>query len=128
MQTNLEYGQSLSDKYRPRTIAGFIGLEKPKKTLAGFAARPFASSWLFLGQSGTGKTSMALALAKALNGEVHHIPSGKCTVDAVDEVVRFCHFLPMYAKWHVVIVDEADQMSPAGQLALLSKTDGTAAP
>ncbi|HXM32273.1 MAG TPA: AAA family ATPase [Chthoniobacterales bacterium] len=128
MQAQIEFGQSLSEKYRPRTIAGFVGLEKPKKALAAFCARPFVSSWFFLGPTGTGKTSMAQAIAKAIKAEVHHIPSGNCTVETIEEVIRMCHYVPLGGGWHVVIVDEADKMSPAGQLLFLSKTDATAAP
>ena len=61
MQSNLAFPQSLSEKYRPQTIAEFVGLEKPKKILGKFAAKPYASAWLFVGPSGVGKTSMALA-------------------------------------------------------------------
>jgi DNA polymerase III gamma/tau subunit len=70
--------QSLTDKYRPQTIADFVGLDKPKKILAKFAAQPYPSVWLFVGPSG--------------------------------------------------IADEADRMTPAAQLALLSKLDATAFP
>jgi DNA polymerase III gamma/tau subunit len=63
MQADLAFPQSLAEKYRPRTITEFIGLEKPKKILGKFAAKPYASAWLFVGPPGVGKTSIALALA-----------------------------------------------------------------
>src|SRR6202023_1633440 len=79
MQTQLDYPQSLTAKYQPQTLDKFIGLEKPKKMLAKFAANPYANSFLFVGPSGTGKTTMALALAKQLQAEVLHIQSQHCT-------------------------------------------------
>jgi DNA polymerase III delta prime subunit len=44
--------------------------------------------------------------------------------------VRQCWYVPRNGlkSLHVVLVDEADQMSPAAQLAFLSKLDGTAFP
>jgi replication-associated recombination protein RarA len=127
-QTGLAFPQSLSEKYRPRAIAEFVGLEKPKKILAKFAAQPYPSSWLFVGPSGVGKTSMAQALCAEIKGELHHIPSQKCTAQAIDDVCHFCHFVPLNGGMHVVLVDEADRMSPAAQVALLSKLDATAFP
>jgi len=127
-QTQLGFPQSLAEKYRPRTIGEFVGLEKPKKILAKFADAPYASAWLFSGNPGTGKTTMALALADAIRGEVHHIPSQKCTAGEVDEVIRRCWYAPHGGTLHVVIVDEADRMSNAAQLAFLSKLDATAFP
>jgi len=127
-QAGLAFPQSLSEKYRPRKIADFAGLEKPKRILSKFAANPYPSSWLFVGPPGTGKTTMGLALAAELRAEVHHIPSQKCTLDAVEDTVRRCHYVPMSNTFHLVLVDEADRMSPAAQLALLSKLDSTAFP
>jgi DNA polymerase III gamma/tau subunit len=127
-QTMIGFPQSLSEKYRPRVFADFVGLERPKKMLAKFAENPYASSWLFVGPSGVGKTTMALALADAIRAEVHHIPSQKCTAGEVDDVVRRCWYAPMNGTLHVVLCDEADRMTPAAQLALLSKLDSTAAP
>ena len=43
------FPQSLADKYRPHSTAEFVGLEKPKKILAKFAAKPYPSAWLFVG-------------------------------------------------------------------------------
>jgi DNA polymerase III gamma/tau subunit len=71
---------------------------------------------------------MGQALGAEMNGELHHVPSQKCTVDAVEDVVRRCWYVPMNNTFHVVLVDEADRMSSAAQLALLSKLDSTAFP
>lgn len=123
-----DFGKPLAEKYRPTTIPEFIGLDKVKKILCAFAARPTVSAWVFVGPPGTGKTSMAQALCSAIHGEFHHIPSQKCDARAIDEVVRMCWYTPMQGTFHVVVVDEADRMTEGAQLALLSKLDSTAAP
>jgi replication-associated recombination protein RarA len=112
MQADLAFPQSLAEKYRPRTIAEFIGLEKPKKILAKFAAKPYPSAWLFVGPPGVGKTSMALALALQMGAELHHLPSGRCNAQSIEETVRLCHYMPMtLGGLHLVLVDEADGMT-----------------
>ena len=116
---------SLSDKYRPTTIAAFVGLEKAKKIMAKFAARPYRLRGCLLGRQELEKTSMALALASQIGAEAHHIPSQKCNAQAIDDVCRTCAYVPMSGGFHLVIVDEADKMSPAAQLSLLSKLDAT---
>ena len=129
MPADLVFPQSLAEKYRPRTIAEFIGLDKPKKILAKFAAKPYWSAWLFVGPSGVGKTSIAIALASQIGAELHHLPSGKCNAQSIEETVRLCHYLPMTSGGtHLVLVDEADGMTNLAQLALLSKLDVTAFP
>ncbi len=118
----------LTEKYRPRRIPDFAGLGKQRKILSKFAANPYPSAWLFLGASGTGKTTMALALAAEIGAEVHHIPSQDCNVQNLAEVIRMCWYVPQGGGFHLVLLDEADQMSHAAQLALLSKMDSTAFP
>ena len=128
-QAGFVFPASLSEKYRPHSLNEFVGLEKPKRVLAKFADYPFPNAaFLFVGPSGTGKTSMALALCEAIRGELHHIPSQSCNVANVEDVVRQCHYVPRNNTLHVVLVDEADQMSTAAQLSFLSKLDGTAFP
>jgi DNA polymerase III gamma/tau subunit len=123
------FPQSLAEKYRPRSIAEFVGLEKPKKILTKFANAPYQSAWLFVGPSGVGKTSMAQALCAEIGGELHHIPSQKCTVEAIEKACHDCHYLPFTpGGFHIVLCDEADRMTNAAQLALLSKLDATAFP
>jgi replication-associated recombination protein RarA len=116
----------LTEKYRPHSIADFVGLDKPKKILSKLASNPFPSAWLLVGPSGTGKTTMALALAEEIGCELHHIPSQNCNLENIERVRRTCQYVPMLGKrFHLVLVDEADRMSPAAQVALLSKLDAT---
>jgi replication-associated recombination protein RarA len=128
MSTTLSFPLPLAEKYRPRAIADFIGLNKPKRILGKFAMNPYQSAWIFIGPPGTGKTTMALALAEMLRAEVHHIPSQQCNVANVEDVIRQCWYVPASGGFHLVLVDEADKMSNAAQLHFLSKLDATAFP
>jgi DNA polymerase III gamma/tau subunit len=126
MPTDLTFPQSLAEKYRPTRIADFIGLERPRKILSAFCKRPVSGAWRFVGPSGVGKSTMALALATELAAELHKIPSQKCNAQSIDDTIRQCWYAPMTpGGFHVVLADEADQMTNAAQLSLLSKLDST---
>jgi replication-associated recombination protein RarA len=124
-QSGLAFPQSLTEAYKPQTLDEFCGLEKQKKILSNLAANPRPCALLFEGASGTGKTCIAYAFARKIVAEVHHIGSQEATVENVKEIVRMCQYVPLSGGSHVVIMDEADRMSPATQLYLLSKFDGT---
>ena len=118
----------LVEKYRPRRVQDFCGLTGPRGVLARFSESPYSSSWLFCGDSGTGKTTMAYALAENIGGQIYHIAARGCDLETVRDTCRQCHYMPMFGKWNFVIVDEADQMTSAAQLAFLSILDSTEAP
>lgn len=125
-QTGFAFPQSLTEKYRPQTIDSFVGLDKIKNAMRKLAAAPYASAWLFQGPSGTGKTTMALALADAIPAELHHVPSQECNLENIERIRRICQYVPMAGKkMHLILVDEADQMTMPAQISLLSKLDGT---
>ena len=125
-QAGFEFPQSFTEKYRPQRIDDFAGLPKVKTIMRKLAANPFPSAWFFIGPSGTGKTTMALALAKEIPAELHHIPSQDCNLENIERARRTCQYVPMAGcKFHLVLVDEADRMTPAAQISLLSKLDST---
>jgi putative ATPase len=125
-QAGLDFPVALTERYRPHSIADFVGLSKPKAICAKLASNPFPSAWLFRGESGTGKTTMAMALAELIPAELHHIPSQECNLENIERVRRTCQYVPVAGKrMHLVLVDEADRMSDAAQVSLLSKLDST---
>jgi replication-associated recombination protein RarA len=125
-QSGLAFPQSLTEKYRPKTVDEFVGLDKAKRFFNRMAAHPFASAWLFLGSSGTGKTTFATALRDAIQAEEHHIPSQECNVENLERVRRICQYVPQAGcKMHMIHISEADQMTQAAQLKMLSYADHT---
>lgn len=119
----------LVEKYRPLTINEFIGIDEARECASDLVAKPYASAWLFVGATGTGKTTLAQAISSELGAELHHIASQSCTVETVKQLRAKLAYAPMFgSQWHVVIVDEADEMSSQAENAWLSLTDSTNRP
>src|SRR5262249_7688652 len=57
---------SLVDRYRPQTLAEICGQGPAMALLQAFAKAPYPAAFVFAGETGTGKTSAALALARDL--------------------------------------------------------------
>lgn len=134
-QTGFDFPVSLTEEFRPRTLDQFVGLDKPRKIAANLINHPKSCALRFVGPSGTGKTTLALAIATLIPAQLHHIASKDCTLDAVNSVAARCHYVPADAwdiskpcKMHLVLVDEADQMTRPAQIAFLSLLDATAFP
>lgn len=74
--------ETLYRKYRPRKFADVVGQRHVVRALQNaLASRRIAHAYLFCGQRGTGKTTMARLLAMALNCEQGIVsePCGTCT-------------------------------------------------
>jgi Cdc6-like AAA superfamily ATPase len=88
-------------------------------------ARPIPNTaYLFCGESGTGKTTMALSIAKALNAQVHHIPARQANKATIEKVWDAVHYTTWSnSNWHVVIIDEVDLWRADLQDMMLSLWD-----
>jgi replication-associated recombination protein RarA len=126
-QASFVHSTPLTEEFRPKRIADFVGLEKQRRILSNLTKVPRCCALLFEGAPGTGKTSMAMAFAAELEATVWHIGSQDCKVEKLQDTVMHCNYVPRSGLngFHVVIVDEADTMSDAAQKFLLSKLDST---
>jgi DNA polymerase III delta prime subunit len=83
--------QALIHKYRPRRLAQVLGQAQVTRSLKQFVKKPYPTPMLFHGESGTGKTSAAYALAHELGcsvddaelGGLFEIASGEQTAETV---------------------------------------------
>ena len=136
---------SLYRKYRPQTFGEILGQDHVSRTLANAISEDrVAHAYLFTGPRGTGKTSTARILAKALNCETGPTPSpcGKCDacvaitegssldvieMDAashskVDETREILAGVPLATsggRRKVYVIDEVHMLSAAAFNALL---------
>jgi len=137
---------SLYRKYRSQTFDDLVGQGHVVRTLQnGISSGRIAHAYLFTGPRGTGKTSTARLLAKALCCEsgptphpdntceiCHSITTGNCVdvieMDAASEagvedirekIVEVVEYQPMIARYKVFIIDEVHDLSAKAFDALL---------
>ena len=138
--------ESLYRKYRPQTFEQVVGQTHVVSTLERAVCEGRTShAYLFCGPRGTGKTTMARILAKALMCEQGegHLPDGTCEecrliaagehpdvyeldaasrtgVDNVrEEIINRVDYAPVRGRYKVYIIDEVHMLTPAAFNALL---------
>ena len=138
--------ESLYRKYRPQTFADVVGQQHVVGTLEHAVLEGRTShAYLFCGPRGTGKTTMARLLAKALMCErgPSQLPDGTCGqcrliaagehpdvyeldaasrtgVDSVrEEIINSVSYAPTQGRYKVYIIDEVHMLTTAAFNALL---------
>src|SRR3954468_8139824 len=100
-QNEFSFPVSLAEKYQPR-VEDFVGLKEPKRVMMGLLKTPKPCSLLFVGETGCGKTSMAMKFADQLPAAHHHIRAQSSDVATLDRIWELCQYYPARGRFHVV--------------------------
>lgn len=135
--------KALYRKYRPETFENVVGQKHIIKTLLNaIENNKVAHAYIFSGPRGTGKTTTAKLLAKALNCSQENKPCNECAdckailegthpdiieidaasnngVDEVRELIEKVKYAPIQGKFKVYIIDEVHMMTSGAFNALL---------
>ena len=107
------------EKYRPSTLETYIGNEHLKSKVKIYLENEDVPHLLLYGKAGTGKTTLAKIVVKNIDCDYLYInASDENSVDAVRFKIKSFASTVGFKETKVIILDEADYLTPNAQAAL----------
>lgn len=107
------------ESYRPTTLEGYVGNQHILEKVKIYIQNEDVPHLLLYGQAGTGKTTLAKIITNQIDCDLMYInASDENSVDAVRDKIRGFASSLGFRKWKVIILDEADYLTPNAQAAL----------
>ena len=103
------------EQYRPSTIDDLVLPEDIKGTFREIISQDKIPNLILSGSAGVGKTSAAMVLCKALNCDyiiINGSDEGRLIETLRNKLTQYCSSVSMSGGRKVVIIDEADYMTP----------------
>jgi len=107
------------EKFRPGTLEGYVGNEHIIEKVKIYLKSGDVPHLLFYGNAGTGKTTLAKIIANNVDADVMYVnASDENNIETVRTKIKNFASTVGFRQWKIVILDEADYMTPNGQAAL----------
>lgn len=107
------------EKYRPTNLDGYVGNHQIIEKVKIYLESGDVPHLLFYGTAGTGKTTLAKLIATNIDCDLMYInASDENNVDTVREKIKSFASTIGFRQWKLIILDEADYLTPNAQAAL----------